>query len=51
VKWNVWSAKKENTEALLVTSKGIGAEANTETTKCVLVFVNRTEDEVATQHK
>lgn len=33
VKWTVRSAEKENTEALLVTSKGVGAEVNTETTK------------------
>lgn len=48
MKWTLWPPEKENTEALLVTSKGVGAEVNTETTKCVCLYlVNRTEDEMA----
>jgi hypothetical protein len=37
MKWTLWPAEKENTEALLVTSKGVGAEVNIGTTKCMLV--------------
>lgn len=37
MKWIFWPAEKENTEALLVTNKGVGAEVTAERTKWMLL--------------